>query len=410
MTDNNNNNNNNQGQTIIKKTKIEERHATWLELFYDLVFVVTISQLSHYLFHEISLSNFFQFLFLFIPVWWAWIGTAFFATRFYSDDIVHRLLLLLQMGGAGAMAVNISGAFSNTFSGFALSYAFMRLILVIEYVRVFRNTTRIRSELVHHPLIKRYIIGFSIAATIWLISAFVPISEVRFMLWIIGLIIDFATPITAGKLHSQFAPDISHLPERMGLFTLIVLGESIVGIVAGMSEQNWEIYTVTVASLGLCIFFSLWWLYFDSSGKLPIHILKEKGNIARYYVWLYIHFPLVVAITAVGVGIRRLVSSDQHSGLANSDLWLICGSIAISLISQAILHIISLENDYKNGSNYRKNFAIYRMVSAIAIISIPFILDQYSNIPVIISSILAGICIIQIVLDLKLHKEHRIFK
>jgi len=106
-----------------KKNKNEERHATWLELFYDLVFVVTVSQLSHYLFHEISLSNFFGFLFLFIPVWWSWIGTTFFATRFYSDDIVHRLLLLLQMGGAGAMAVNISGAFSNTFSGFALSYA-----------------------------------------------------------------------------------------------------------------------------------------------------------------------------------------------------------------------------------------------------------------------------------------------
>jgi low temperature requirement protein LtrA len=399
MTNNNNNNN--------KNIKNEERHATWLELFYDLVFVVTISQLSHYLFHEISLSNFFQFLFLFIPVWWSWIGTAFFATRFYSDDIVHRLLLLLQMGGAGAMAVNISGAFSNAFSGFALSYAFIRLILVIEYVRVFRNTTRIRAELVHHPLIKRYIVGFSIAAIIWLISAFVPIPEVRFMLWIIGLIIDFATPITAGKLHSQFAPDISHLPERMGLFTLIVLGESIVGIVTGMTEQNWDIYLVTVGSLGLCISFSLWWLYFDSSGRLPIHILKEKGNIAKYYIWLYIHFPLVVAITAVGVGIRRLVSSDQNSVLSSADLWLICGSVAISLISQGILHIISLESDSNTGFNHRKKFAIYRILSAVAIISIPILFSNYNNVPIIIASILTGICGIQIVVDLKLHKEHR---
>lgn len=400
MTNNNNN----------KNTKNEERHATWLELFYDLVFVVTISQLSHYLLHEISLLNFFQFLFLFIPVWWAWIGTAFFATRFYSDDIVHRILLLLQMGGAGVMAVNISGAFSNTFSGFALSYAFIRLILVIEYIRVFRNITRIRSELVHHPLIKRYIVGFSIAAIIWLISAFVPITEARFMLWIIGLIVDFATPITAGKLHSQFAPDVSHLPERMGLFTLIVLGESIVGIVTGMTEQNLEIYSLTVASLGLCISFSLWWLYFDSSGRLPIRILQEKGNIAIYYIWLYTHFPLVVAITVVGVGIRRLVSSDQHSALSSSDLWLICGSVAISLISQAILHIISVESDYKIGFNYRKKFVIYRIVSAIVIISIPILLSNYNNIPVIISSILGGICAIQIVLDLKLHNEHRTFK
>jgi low temperature requirement protein LtrA len=396
-----------------KNNKNGERHATWLELFYDLVFVVTISQLSHYLLHEITLSNFFQFLFLFIPVWWSWVGTAFFATRFYSDDVKHRILLLLQMGGAGAMAVNISGAFSNTFSGFALSYAFMRLILVIEYVRVFRaTTTHITSKSLPNPLIKRYIVGFSIAAIIWLISAFVPITEARFVLWVIGLIIDFATPITAGKLHSRFAPDISHLPERMGLFTLIVLGEAIAGIITGMTDQVWNIYSVVVASLGLCVSFSLWWLYFDSSGRLPIHILKEKGNIAIYYIWLYTHFPLVVAITAVGVGIRRLVSSDQHSALANSDLWLICGSVSMSLISQGILHLISMENGNKDDSfNHRKKFAIYRIISAVAIISIPILFGNYNNIPIVIASILTGICGIQIILDLKLHhQQYRTFK
>jgi low temperature requirement protein LtrA len=397
---NNNSKNNN---------KNEERHATWLELFYDLVFVVTISQLSHYLFHDVSLSNFFGFLFLFIPVWWSWVGTAFFATRFYSDDIKHRLLLLLQMGGAGAMAVNISGAFSNTFSGFALSYAFMRLILVIEYVRVFRVTTtnHITSKSLPNPLIKRYIVGFSIAAIIWLISAFIPITETRFVLWVIGLIVDFATPITAGKLHSRFAPDISHLPERMGLFTLIVLGEAIAGIITGMTAQVWDVYSVVVASLGLCISFSLWWLYFDSSGRLPIHILKEKGNIAIYYIWLYTHFPLVVAITAVGVGIRRLVSSDQHSALANSDLWLICGSVSMSLISQGILHLISMENGNKDDRfNHRKKFAIYRIVSAAIIISIPILLGNYNNsIPVVIASLITVICGVQIILDLKFNQH-----
>ena len=388
-----------------KKNKNEERHATWLELFYDLVFVVTISQLSHYLFHEISLSNFFGFLFLFIPVWWSWIGTTFFATRFYSDDLGHRLLLLLQMGGAGAMAINISGAFNNNFSGFALSYAFMRLILVIEYVRVFRT---IKSSESANPLVKRYIIGFSIAAIIWLISAFVPITEIRFVLWIIGLTIDFATPISISKLTSKFAPHISHLPERMGLFTLIVLGESIVGIVNGMTEQVWDIYSVIEASLGLCISFSLWWLYFDSSGRLPIQILKEKGRISLYLIWLYTHFPLVVAITAVGVGIRRLVSSEQHSVLSNSDLWLICGSVAISLISQSVLHLISIDKDTHDFTR-RKKFAISRIVSAIVIISIPILLNNYS-IPIVIASLITGICGFQIVFDLKYHPHHRIFK
>ena len=388
-----------------KTNKNEERHATWLELFYDLVFVVTISQLSHYLLHDVSLSNFFGFLFLFIPVWWSWIGTTFFATRFYSDDLGHRLLLLLQMGGAVAMAVNISGAFNNNFSGFALSYAFMRLILVIEYVRVFRT---IKSSESVNPLVKRYIIGFSIAAIIWLISAFVPIIEIRFALWVIGLTIDFATPISTSKLTSKFAPHISHLPERMGLFTLIVLGESIVGIVNGMTEQIWDVYSVIEASLGLCISFSLWWLYFDSTGRLPIQILREKGRISLYLIWLYTHFPLVVAITAVGVGIRRLVSSEQHSVLSNSDLWLICGSVAISLISQSVLHLISIDQDTHDFTR-RKKFAISRIVSSVVIISIPIILNNY-GIPIIIASLITGVCGFQIIFDLKSHPHHRIFK
>jgi low temperature requirement protein LtrA len=388
-----------------KNKNEEERHATWLELFYDLVFVVTISQLSHYLLHEISLSNFFGFLFLFIPVWWSWIGTTFFATRFYSDDLGHRLLLLLQMGGAGAMAINISGAFNNNLSGFALSYAFMRLILVIEYVRVFRT---IKSSETANPLVKRYIIGFSIAAIIWLVSAFVPITEIRFALWVIGLIIDFATPISTSKLTSKFTPHISHLPERMGLFTLIVLGESIVGIVNGMTEQIWDVYSVIEASLGLCISFSLWWLYFDSTGRLPIQILREKGRISLYLIWLYTHFPLVVAITAVGVGIRRLVSSEQHSVLPNSDLWLICGSVAISLISQSVLHLISIEQ-YTHDFTRRKKFAISRIVSAILIMSIPILLNNY-GIPIIVASVITGVCGFQIVFDLKSHPHHRIFK
>jgi len=388
-----------------KKNKNEERHATWLELFYDLVFVVTISQLSHYLLHDVSLSNFFGFLFLFIPVWWSWIGTTFFATRFYSDDLGHRLLLLLQMGGAGAMAVNISGAFNNNFSGFALSYAFMRLILVIEYVRVYRT---IKPSETANPLVKRYIIGFSIAAIIWLVSSFVPITEIRFALWIIGLIIDFATPISTSKLTSKAAPDISHLPERMGLFTLIVLGESIVGIVNGMTEQIWDVYSVIEASLGLCISFSLWWLYFDSTGRLPIQILREKGRISSYLIWLYTHFPLVVAITAVGVGIRRLVSSEQHSVLSNSDLWLICGSVATSLISQSVLHLVSIDRDTHDFTR-RKKFAISRIVSAIVIISIPILFNNY-GMPIIIASLITGVCGFQIVFDLKSHPHHRIFK
>ncbi len=76
------------------------RHATWLELFYDLVFVVVIFQLAHYLEENFTLNGFLGFLALFVPVWWSWTGAVFYATRFDTDDLGHRILVLLQMVGA----------------------------------------------------------------------------------------------------------------------------------------------------------------------------------------------------------------------------------------------------------------------------------------------------------------------
>src|SRR5687768_14084216 len=165
----------------------KERHATWLELFYDLVFVAVVSQLAENLDHDISLIGLLSFIALFIPVWFAWLGATFFATRFGTDDLGHRILTLLQMMGAAAMAVNVSDGFGKTSVGFALSYAAIRFILVIEYLRIRRHITSAR------PLTERYLIGFGSSAIIWTVSAFVP-PPLRFILWGIGLAIDFGTP------------------------------------------------------------------------------------------------------------------------------------------------------------------------------------------------------------------------
>jgi low temperature requirement protein LtrA len=113
----------------------ENRRATWLELFYDLVFVVVIFQLAHNLEKDFSLNGFLGFLALFVPVWWSWTGAVFYATRFDTDDLGHRILILLQMVGAAFLAVYVSDALGNGYVGFALSYAAIRIILVLEYVR-----------------------------------------------------------------------------------------------------------------------------------------------------------------------------------------------------------------------------------------------------------------------------------
>jgi low temperature requirement protein LtrA len=380
------------------------RHATWLELFYDLVFVVVISQLAHNLEEDFSLYGFVGFLALFVPVWWSWTGAAFYATRFDTDDLGHRILTLLQMVGAAALAVNVSDGFGNDSAGFALSYAAVRIILVVEYIRAGKNKSFSSAT----PLIRRYTRGFLCAAIVWIISAFIP-PPFRFVLWGIGLAIDFATPITIGRLQSQFAPHISHLPERMGLFTIIVLGESVLEVVVGVSNTEFDIYSMLILGLGLSIPFSLWWLYFDTVDGAPIRAAREKGRVGVYSLWLYGHFPLVVAITSVGVGLGYIASNAHGLALSYSEQWLVCGSVALSLGAQGILHLSSAYYYLYAGSmqDYRTSgkWATYRIISAGMILLVPILRIPLS--PFLLVCILAAICIAQIVIDLKQHPHHR---
>ena len=380
------------------------RHATWLELFYDLVFVVVIFQLAHNLEEDFSLYGFLGFLALFVPVWWSWIGAVFYATRFDTDDLGHRILILLQMVGAAALAVNVPDALGNDSAGFALSYAAIRIILVLEYVR----TDISKSFSSATPLIRRYSIGFLCGAIVWIISAFIP-PPFRFLLWGIALVIDFATLITAGRLHSQFAPHISHLPERIGLFIILVLGESVLEVVVGAQNREFDIYSMVILALGLSIPFSLWWLYFDSVDGAPIRALREKGRIGVYSLWLIGHFPLVVAITSIGVGLGYITSKANGLALSYFEQWLVCGSVALSLGAQGVLQLSSAYYYLYTGSTqqYRASirWAIYRIISAGVAFLIPILRIPLS--PFLVVCILAAICIAQIAIDLKQHPYHR---
>ena len=111
----------------------KERRATWLELFYDLVFAAAVAEIGVSLYSSYTtLSSFLGTVALFFPVCWTWLGVTFYSARFETDDYVHRILILLQMVGAAALALNIHGALGETSFNFAISYAAIRGLLVIE--------------------------------------------------------------------------------------------------------------------------------------------------------------------------------------------------------------------------------------------------------------------------------------
>jgi low temperature requirement protein LtrA len=382
----------------------KERHASWLEYFYDLIVAIVVFQLSSILNHNVSISGFLEFTALFIPVLWSWMGVTFYNTRFETDDLGHRLLTLLQMAAAAFMAVCVSDGLGKYSSGFALSYAATRAILVIEYLRTGRNVPATR------PLVKRYSIGFSIAAGLWFVSALVP-PPFRFVFWILGLIIDISTPmIFTRSMAIKFAPNIYHLPERFGSFTIIVLGISILAVVDGISNHKWTPQSITDAALGLGIAFSLWWIYFDSVDGSEIKALRSERRVGVYLIWLYVHFPLLIGFTALGVSIEHVVLSNQNIALPFAEKWLLCISVSMCLFALGVMHITSERTKQVRNDSLRKEFpmALYGIIAATIVIMIA--IPDKGLLPVFLMSAMTTACAGQVILDIRRHPHHRLFK
>lgn len=362
----------------------EPRRVTWLELFYDLVFVVAVSQLAQSLSENVTPQGFLTFVELFIPVWWAWIGSTFYANRFDTDTVIRRILMAIQMLAIAALAVNIHHGLTASSVGFALSYAVARLVLVFEYLWAGYCIPEARSLTTHYAL------GFALAATGWIASVFVPLPY-RWLLWAVGLVIDFATPLTGQDYQARLLPDYEHLPERFGLFTIIVLGEAVTSVIIGVAEVQWSLLNGICAVAGFAVAFCLWWLYFDNVNGSSLKTVKTTGNLRLFQAWLYVHLPLVIGIVGAGIGAEHVILHEHGQVLPDSDRWLLCGSLALCFLALAVLHRTGVIFQCQARTKHR--FMAAGLLFGLAIAGASWM-------PVVFVSLIAAICVIQVGLDL----------
>jgi low temperature requirement protein LtrA len=364
-----------------------ERRATWLELFYDLIFVAAMGELAHALSAHLDLKGIIEFVFLFVPIWWCWVGSTFYATRFDNDSFADRLLTLVQMAIVAAMAVNIHNGLQVAATNFAICYAAFRGLLVFQYLLAgyFVPITR--------RLTTRYAWGFSFSIALWVLSIFVP-PPWRFLLWGGGMLIDFGTPLTAGRLVVEVPPSVTHIPERIGLFTIIVLGEAIIAVVQGLSKLNWGVSAIVTASLGLSLAFSLWWLYFDTANGSPMQAMKQ-GKMGIAITWLYAHLPLAMGITATGASIQHLIAQGTMEAPTEMERWVFCGATALSIGCLAGIHWLTCT---LGTPKFRTVLSAYRLGSVGFILILAIAGQSLSGLMLVV--LVAAACIVQVILDL----------
>jgi low temperature requirement protein LtrA len=257
-----------------------------------------------------------------------------FSTRFDTDDAVQRGLTLLQMFAVAVMAANAQHPLgSRDSAGFAAAYAVVRFVLVLQYARA-RSVHQARG------LATRYLAGHGFAAALWLSSAFV-MAPARFLIWAIALAIDLGTPWLALSHSVRVPPDAAHLPERFGLFTLILLGESVVAIMEGMeSQEHWTVLAASAAFFSMAAIFTLWWCYFDGVGAAQEHQVRTRRDAIQLHFWSYVHLPLYLGIAVIGVGLQRLVRSADMSGLGRPDALILAGSLVIVTVAMTTLRLM----------------------------------------------------------------------
>ncbi|HEX6879563.1 MAG TPA: low temperature requirement protein A, partial [Terriglobales bacterium] len=264
----------------LRSTHRTTKPVSWLELFFDLVFVAAVAQVGEPLAHQFSLAGLARYAFLFFLIWWAWLGHSMFNTRFLVDDRLQRMLTLLQIFATAVMAANARDALSSRdAAGFSAAYAVVRIVLVIQYIRA-------RKVHAARTLAGLYAIGYGTAAIVWLSAALAP-APWRYMLWTLALLVDTATPILSARYTHKLPPDAEHLPERFGLFTIILLGDSVMSIMHGIESQElWTPQAALSAFFGLCLIFAYWWCYFDHSGATKEKHVRSLRHVLPFEMWL----------------------------------------------------------------------------------------------------------------------------
>jgi low temperature requirement protein LtrA len=291
----------------VKRRRTDEvsQRASTLELFYDLVFVFAITQVSHLLLEHLTWAGTGQALIVLLAVWWSWNYTTWTTNELDTETIPVRLLLLALMLVSLLMSVAIPNAFSEHALLFAGSY------VAIQVGRhAFLTFVAAEPGTIERERAGRILTWFVAAGVLWIAGALAD-GPARTALWLAALALDYGAPLVLfwvpGRPRLEGATwDVGteHFAERFGLFIILALGESIVLIGATTSESDLAPVTIAAFVMAFLASAAIWWLYFTSVARLGEHYLQvseDRTTLARDgYTFLHVVFAAGIIMTAVG--------------------------------------------------------------------------------------------------------------
>ncbi|MFJ9819929.1 low temperature requirement protein A [Streptomyces sp. NPDC101151] len=287
------------------------RVSSPLELFFDLCFVVAIAQAGAQLVHSGVEGHvgdgILNYALVFFSIWWAWMNFTWFASAYDNDDALYRVVTLVQIAGVLVLAAGVPPAFEHhDYLVVWLGYLIMRLAMAAQWLRAAGSTGG-----AERTTALRYAGGVLLCLVGWLGLVLLP-EPARIWVFLVMVIAELCVPVYAEK-DRQTSWHPHHIAERYGLFTIIVLGESIaaatVAVKSAVDEHSALGELLPIAAGGLLIVFSAWWIYF----VVPIHGHLRSNTQA--FLWGYGHYLIFSSAAAIGAGLE--VAVEQAVGKAH---------------------------------------------------------------------------------------------
>ena len=303
----------------------QQQKVSWLELFYDLVFVVAFDQLNKRLGDSPGVENLAEFGLLFVGVWWTWAGNAVFAARYGNESRAYRWGTLVQVVSMCMVALTLRGDLADTGMAFALAFGVGRVVQAALYVFA-------AADQPQNARFARRMAGALFGVSVlWLGSAALPGGGgAQVAVWCVALGVDLLLPTFLRPRTRDALPHEEHLPERVGLLQIIALGGIVTEVVAGGRQQALSAAALLPELSAVLIAVALWRLYFDQARALPVIAAHVEGRVGRALAWLYGHLPFTLSVTMLAVGLGHGISDADVRGNALTQpfvTWPVAGAL-----------------------------------------------------------------------------------
>lgn len=353
--------------------RLTERKVSWLELFYDLVYAAAVSRLTSHLSHNPTWESLGSCFLFFSLVFWSWVNGSQYYDLHGSDGLRTRLMTFWQMLAVAAVAITMEDAFNGHHHAFSIAFAVIQVLITYLWWSVGLYDPS------HRVFNKFYTLNYLIALGLIMVTLFTNY-QIALVLYGIVLLLNLTPPLTGARtivrVMKERGDTFTASPaiiERFGLFTIIVLAESIFGTVAGVASiADKQLLIWLGFMLAILISFLLWCIYFDMTSE------QEAKKGYSYMQWfMFLHFPLLASFCVVGSCINIMLS-DMGTMVHPVVQWMFC--IAITIILFSIVALTRVMEEYEEDRSYIKPVSRILVVIGCALLLVPMAGCYLSNI------------------------------